>query len=243
MNQMHWIWTHLSFTLVVATTLSVVLAAMGRRVINFQRPRFRLMTEETAAVERQRFTVIAIASLVISVALSVVPVGDVDLSGHMLAYSGELSFATLFFLSVMFARKIASGGQRFDQTPWHGAQWVWTIGGLIVYTIALSGRGPDIYALGYGPLLAWICIAMSAAAAISQRWLVASLSLGIVLAWQFRLAGAVNLLDYAVDPFIFVGSAVQTSARVCGSCVRVGTKWRVGRKLEVATDNVVSKAA
>jgi hypothetical protein len=175
--------------------------------------------------------------------LSVVRVDGIDLSGHLVAYSGELSFATIFFLAVTLGSKWLGGGLRVDLRGWHGPQWVWAIGGLAIYWVALSGRGPDLYSLGYGDSLAWLGLAVSGAAAFARRWMIASLSLGIVLAWQFRLSSSANLVDYAIDPFVFVGSVVQTSARLCGTCLRAGTKWFGGRKLSTETSVVVSKAA
>jgi hypothetical protein len=243
MNNLHFIWTHLSFTLIAASIVIAVVAMIRSAVAKFQRPAIRVLTQDRVLADRSIFATTVIVASAISAALSLVRVGDVDMAGHLLAYSGELSFATIFFVAVMLGGMFASGGQRPDLGPWHGLQWVWTIGGLAVYAVALSGRGPDLYSLGYGSSLAWIGLAISACAAVTQRWIVASLSLGIVLAWQFRLTSAVNLWDYAIDPFLFVGATVQTSARVCGTCLRVGTKWGGGRKLVTETSVVVSKAA
>lgn len=247
MNNPHFIWTHLSFTLVTASIMIAVVAAIRSAIAKFQRPQIRLLMEDRTFAERSIFAITVIAALAISAGLAVVPLDDVDLSGRLLAYSGELSFATIFFLAVMLFGKLTSGGQRtefgFELRRWHGPQWAWTIGGLAVYAVALSGRGPDFYALGYGSSLAWIGLAVSATAALTQRWMVASLCLGIVLAWQFRLSGGVNLWDYAIDPFLFAGAAMQTSARVCGTCLRAGTNWQRGRKLSPVINNVASKAA
>jgi hypothetical protein len=238
----------LSFILIVASVMIAGVSAIGGWPAKLRRPRLRLLTEgaspdESGINDRSRFVITAISAVAVAAALSVVPVGGVDLAGHLVAYSGELSFATIFFLAVMLGGKLASGGRRGNQRQWHGPQWAWAIGGLALYWGALSGRGPDLYSLGYGASLAWIALAISAAAAVAQRWIVASLLLGIVLAWQFRLSGATNLVDYAIDPFIFLGSAVQTSARLCGTCLRAGTKWLGGRKLNSETSVVVSKAA
>lgn len=243
MNQLQFAWTHLSFTLIAASIMIAGVTAIRGWRNKLRRPRLCRLSEESESDDRSRFAIMAIFSFAVSAVLSVVPIGGVDLSGHLVAYSGELSFATLFFLSVMLGGKLASGGQRGDLRPWHLPQWAWTLGGLALYCVALSGRGPDLYSLGYGSSLAWIGLAISAAAVIVGRWMIASLTLGIVLAWQFRLSGSANLLDYAIDPFIFVGSVVQTSARVCGTCLRAGTKWRVGRKLSSEISVVVSEAA
>lgn len=243
MNQLPFAWTHLSFTLIAASGVIAGTTAIRSLQTKLRRARLCLLSEGFAPDDRPHFAITAIFAISISAVLSVVPVGGVDLSGHLVAYSGELSFASIFFLAMMLGSKLASGGQRVDLRAWHGPQWAWTIGGLALYCVAVSGRGPDLYSLGYGASLAWIGLAISAAAAIAQRWMIASLTLGIVLAWQFRLSGAANLLDYAIDPFIFIGSAVQTSARVCGTCLRAGTKWRVGRKLVSEMCVVVSEAA
>ncbi|HBJ36629.1 MAG TPA: hypothetical protein DDZ51_18110 [Planctomycetaceae bacterium] len=243
MNHFQFIWTHLSFTLIAASGMIV-----GVRVLRFAaaklRPRrLRLLNEDAVLGDRSAFAIPAIVAIVISAALSAVPLGGVDLSGHLLAYSGELSFATIFFLAVTIGGKVARGGHRSDLHLWYGPQWAWTIGGLAIYSVALSGRGPDLYSLGYGSTPAWILLAISGGAAIAQRWMVASLALGIILAWQFRFSGAVNLWDYAIDPFIFAGAAVQTLARVGSSFAKAGTKRRGGRKLVTESSIVVTKAA
>ena len=236
-------WAHLSFTLITASLMIGVFIVMRRLAKRLQGPRIVINAKERAVADQQVFVITSIASLAIAAATSAIRIGDVDLAGYLIAYSGELSFATIFFWVVTLGGNLLVDGWRVGKAVWRAPQWGWTIGGLAIYTVALSGRGPDLYSLGYGSLLAWVGLAISAAAAIGQRWLIASLSLGIVLAWQFRLTGAVNLWDYALDPFIFVGSVVQTSARVCGTCARVGTKWRAGRKLQETTIDVVPKAA
>jgi len=240
-------WNHLSFTVITASLMVgvfIVMHRLAKRLAKrFQGPRILIDAEQRVVADRQVFVITSIASLAIAAATSAIEIGDVDLAGHVIAYSGELSFATIFFLVVTLGGNLLGDGWRVGMPAWHAPQWGWTIGGLAIYAVALSGRGPDLYSLGYGSLLAWFALAISAAAAIGQRWLIASLSLGIVLAWQFRLTGAVNLWDYALDPFIFVGAALQTSARVCGTCVRVGTKWRAGRTLQDTTIDVDFKAA
>jgi len=236
-------WAHLSFTVIVALLLNGVMILTRRFSERFPGLRVLSTARDRAVADQHFFVIPPIASLGLVFAASAIRIGDVDLAGHLLAYSGELSFATIFFLVVTLCGNLFGGVWRVGMPAWHAPQWGWTIGGLAIYAVALSGRGPDLYSLGYGSLLAWVALAISAAAAIGQRWLIASLSLGIVLAWQFRLTGAVNCWDYALDPYIFVGAAVQTSARVCGTCARVGTNWRAVRKLQVTTIDVVLKAA
>lgn len=236
-------WDQLSYTLITASLMIGVLILVRRLAKRFQGARLVTGAEERSAADRNFFVSTSIASLGIAAATSVIKIGDVDLGGHLIAYSGELSFATIFFLVVTLGGNLLGDGWRVGMPAWHVPQWGWTIGGVAMYAVVFSGRGPDVYSLGYGSLLAWVGLVISAAAAIGQRWLIASLSLGIVLAWQFRLTGAVNLWDYALDPFIFLGAAVQTLARVCGTCARVGTKWRAGRKLQDTTIDVVFKAA
>jgi len=219
-----WVWTHFSFMLVVATAL----VGVGAGVFRFQ-----------ARLGRGPRAVGVAAAVVLAAGLSIVPCGVVDVSGWLLAHSGELSFVTLFYLTTTLAGAALRPGFQISDRDWHATQWFWAVAGFALYGAALTGRGFDLYSTGYDSALAWLGLIIAAVTALAGRWLIATLVLGVVVSWQMRLSGAVNGWDYAIDPFIFVGSVVQIVARSCGSCRRAGTKRAVVRKLEASANDVV----
>jgi hypothetical protein len=169
-------------------------------------------------------------------AIGLVPVGEVDLSGQFLAVSGELSFTTLAYLAAAWARASGLGCGRpgsvaacdvapmgtgtevwaWRPRPVRAEQAFWAILGLALYLPALSGVGPDVYGLGYGSVLGWATLALTAGLAYSGHWGLAALGVGVVLSWQARLSGAVNFWNYAIDPFVFIGSAAQILGGIGG---------------------------
>jgi hypothetical protein len=239
----HSVWNHLSFTLVVTTAVLGLVHVVGWLAAHKRLPRLRLWSPDVGEQHHGHNRRFVFALLAIAGMLSFVPAGDVDLSGHLLAYSGELSFATLFVLSMIVRGNLDKGHWFFDQRNLQAALVAWALCGLVLYLTTLTGRGPDVYALGYEESLAWIALAISVVAASRQCWVVATLMLGAVLAWHLRLGGSVNLWDYAVDPFIFAASAAQILARVRGSFARGGTKRFAGLKIVGMDEPVVSKAA
>jgi len=238
-----WVWTHLSFTLVVATAWVGAWLCLKRGLTVWRRKGLEPHEKETehrdvTITSAQRAMGVALA-LVLAGGMSIASLGVVDASGWLLAHIGELSFATLYYLIVTLVGAAFGPAYQVPDRHWHAPQWFWAVAGLALYGAALTGRGFDLYSTGYGSPLAWMALAIAAAAAMSGRWLIATLVLGVVVSWQMRLSGAVNGWDYALDPFIFVGSVIQIVIRTIGSCVRVGTKRAVVRKLEASANDVV----
>jgi len=235
------VWSHLSFTLVFASATFAVLHLGDQLVANLRLPRLWFWSSQDSESRQTWHRRCVVTLIVFASGLSIVQVDDVDMSGHLLAYTGELSFATLFVLSTIVYNNLAIGRYFFDRRQLQVFQGWWVLGGLAIYLTTLSGRGPDLYALGYEESLAWVALAISVIAATFQRWLVASLVLGVILSWHLRVSGSVNLLDYAIDPFIFAVATVQSLGRLFRSFARGGTKRMQGLKLE--TESVVSDAA
>lgn len=212
-----WLWTHLSFALLVA-------AIAGLLISRWRGPSGRELGSSGW---------LARAGLLLAAgfAIGLVPVGEVDLSGQILAVSGELSFTTLAYLAAAWARGSglgSIGASGVDATGPDAGGWVgrprpvraelsfWTLLGLALYLPALSGVGPDVYGLGYGSMLGWATLALAAGLAYSGHWGLAALGVGVVLSWQARLSGAVNFWNYAIDPFVFIGSVGQILGRIGG---------------------------
>lgn len=237
------IWTHLSFTLVLTSATLVGLRLVGWMVTSLRLPRLSLLPTEGQEALPTRYRHGVIALFFLASGLSIVRADEVDFSGHLLAYTGELSFATLFVLSLFVYSNFAGVRYFFDKGELRAFHSCLVFCGLALYLTTLSGRGPDLYALGYEESLAWVGLAISAVAVYLQRWLVASLLLGAIVSWHLRLGGSVNLFDYAVDPFIFAGAAVQSLAGLLGSFLRGGTKRVEGLKLERYSEPLVTNAA
>lgn len=212
-----WWWSHLSVALLFAATAVAARARQQPGGTTGHRPR-----------PLWRVGLLAVAA---GLGLSVVPVGDVDVAGYLLAYSGELSFALLFFLVVYVAAQSFPAVVRVADRDWDGLRMVWAIAGLALYGSALTGWEPDVYGFGFGTLLLWPALAGSAGLAMIGRWLPAVLLLGVVWSWQLRLAGGVNFWDYAIDPFLWVVSAVRVAWSAAKAAVASGIKWGRERKL------------
>jgi len=233
-------WAHLSFTLFFAAAMTGVFRVLHER---------KKQTADDAGSglggDRQQVLTgggsLALASLlVVSVAggwaIGTLPVGHTDLAGYLVAYSGELSFSMLFYMSILVASTAPIIGSKVASRDWEPARGFWAITGLGLYATTLSGRGFDIYETGYGHGLAWVGLVVAAIAHVGGRRLIAVWALGVVLSWQLRLSNSVNFWDYAVDPFLFFGSF----AHICvgtGACLLrmakegLGTKSALERKL------------
>lgn len=212
-----WFWTHLSFALLVA--------AVAGGLISWWRGVPAGEFGWSARMGRAGWLIAA------AFAIGLVPVGEVDLSGQFLAVSGELSFTTLAYLAAAWVRCSGLGGVAVagkTALAASGGGWVWrprrvraeqafwAMLGLALYVPALSGVGPDVYGLGYGSMLGWVTLVLAGGLAYSGHWGLAALGVGVVLSWQARLSGAVNFWNYAIDPFVFIGSAAQILGGIAG---------------------------
>ncbi len=240
-----WLWTHFSFALLVAAIAGLLIS--------------RWRGASAGELGLSGWMVRAALLLAAAFAIGLVPVGEVDLSGQFLAVSGELSFTTLAYLAAAWARGSRLGcsglgsvaacdvaalgagaeGWVWRSRPVRAEQAFWAMLGLALYLPALSGVGPDVYGLGYGSLLGWATLALAAGLAYSGHWGLAALGVGVVLSWQARLSGAVNFWNYAIDPFVFIGSAAQILGGIGGVLLgrgkTAGTTGRHSLKMEAVS--------
>jgi hypothetical protein len=226
-----WIWTHLSFAFVIAAAM----VAVAQRAAATKQ-----LSQNDHATAAWRWSVCgAVAG---AFAIGTLPLRDVDLSGYLLAFTGELSFATLFYLGVYLT---SSSGivAKVDDREWNGLRLTWLVAGFVLYASVLGGRGIDVYSLGFGSLAAWAGLALSASLAIGGRWLGAVMVLGIIVAWQLSLCGSVNFWDYAIDPFLFLGSLLHVLLALPARVASVSgiIRWRE-RKLSGPPTEEVSAA-
>lgn len=240
MNPMTHLWAHLSFALLFAAAVTGVFRFIYKRI---KRPG-DVGCSGLGGDQQHAFmglgwlpsvSLIGI-SLAAGWAIGMCPIGQTDLAGYLVAYSGELSFSMLFYLAVFVASSAPIIGSNVASRDWQPASYFWAIAGLGLYATTLSGRGFDLYETGYGHAFAWLGLIVAAAANLAGRWLIAVWALGIVLSWQLRLSGSVNFWDYAVDPFLFLGSSVHLIVGT-GACLLrmakegLGTKSALERKL------------
>lgn len=187
-----WLWSHVSFGLLAAAVTVQLLDRCDDS--SLQRPKLAGRAFRGGTL------------FLIGVAAGLIPVRFTDAAGYLVAFSGELSFATLFYLGlVTFSGRV--GRETCELRSGIAPRIAWIAGGIAVYTSALSGRGPDVYAWGFSAAAEGVVLALSAAAFATGRRLTAAMLLGVVLARQMELGGSGNLWDYAIDPFLVAGSA------------------------------------
>lgn len=213
-----WLWSHLSFGLVVGAIIVRLLPpgdASGRG------------EPETIGDGLGTRRSMAQGWLLIGVALAsgFIPMGDIDLAGNLLGFTGELSVTTLAYLAAGWAwrsgfvipqsrpgletsdpERLAVGQWPKRTRPLLAERVVWSALGVALYLPALSGRGPDVYGIGYDATMAWAALAVATWLALVGHWGFACLGVAIVLCWQMRLSGGGNFWDYAIDPFVFIVS-------------------------------------
>lgn len=214
-----WLWSHLSFGLVVGAII-VRLLPLGDASGQGE-------PETTIGDGLGMWRSKARGWLLLGVALAsgFIPMGDIDLAGNLLGFTGELSVTTLAYLAAGWAwrsgfvipqsrpgletsdpERLAVGQWPKRTRPLLAERVVWSALGVALYLPALSGRGPDVYGVGYDATMAWAALAVATWLALVGHWGLACLGLAIVLCWQMRLSGGGNFWDYAIDPFVFIVS-------------------------------------
>jgi hypothetical protein len=240
MNPMTHVWAHLSFALLFAAPVTGLIRVAVKRIKSPGKSLGPVPGGDQWQPRTGRGWLRSVGlfcgSVVIGWATGLIPVGNTDLAGYVVAHSGELSFSTLFYLTVLVASWVSPMGAKLDSRVWDPARYFWAIAGLGLYATTLSGRGYDLYETGYGFAFAWLGLIFAAIAILNGRGLIAVWALGIVLCWQLKLAESVNFWDYAVDPFLFVGSSVHLIAKIRPDTARnekegIGTKSTRERKL------------
>lgn len=221
MPEAPWLWSHLSFGLVVG---AIIVRLFPRRTAS---GRGEPETASGNGLGAWRSKVRGWLLLGGALATGFIPLGDIDLAGNLLGFTGELSATTLAYLAGWAWRSGIVGPQ---SRPGFGApdpeglavgQWpkrtrpiwgervFWSALGVALYLPALSGRGPDIYGFGYDATMAWAALAVATWLALVGHWGLACLGVAIVLCWQMRLSGGGNFWDYAIDPFVFTASVFR----------------------------------
>ncbi|MCP4170364.1 MAG: hypothetical protein GY758_06275 [Fuerstiella sp.] len=175
-----WIWSHLSFILLVA----VVLCRLIRR---------------QSSVPTQTLCCCAI------VGLAILPFQQLDLSGVVLGHIGVLSASTMILLLQNLSIQLRPA-KRLSQAENRVLMGVWFLIGGVIYASTFGIVEQDFYALGYQTQMSWIVLAVSGIAALLRHWLLAVCLVTAVLAQQWRLCESANLWDCMIDPWLFFAS-------------------------------------
>jgi hypothetical protein len=178
-----WIWSHLSFILLVAA----VLCPLSRR----QR-----------SVPTRILCCCAIAGL------AILPFQQLDLSGLVLGHIGVLSASTMILLLQNLSFQLIPA-KRLSQAEDRTLNGVWFLIGGVIYASTFGIVEQDFYALGYQTQMSWIVLAVSGMAALLRHWLLALCLVTAVLAHQWRLCESANLWDCMIDPWLFFASTFQ----------------------------------
>jgi hypothetical protein len=97
-----------------------------------------------------------------------------------------------------------------------------TVGGLLLYPLALGLGNWDVYRLGWGAPGLWLVMLLIAMVArLKKFWLLPSLLALALLGWTAGVLESTNLWDYLLDPWLFL-MAIVFCFRAC--VVRV-PKW------------------
>lgn len=189
MSPAFWIWSHLSFVLLVASMLSLI-------------------------VKRRRSLQSISLCLLIPVVLGVLPIGQTDVSGFALGHMGTLSASMLVLLGFQFLANIGAI-EGHATSVLRNMNIFWFATGMILYPAALGFFSTDMYSFGFHASMHWSVLGMSVVAMLC-RFRILGLCLAFsVLANLLKLHESSNLWDYVIDPWLWIAAAVSLPASLC----------------------------
>jgi len=175
-----WIWTHLSFALVVMSLTLPLLKRTGSL------PLYVAITFAAAA-------------------MTIIPVHETDLSGFAMAHMGTLSVPTVILMSfeILVCGSVAS---QIHVTMRRNHNIFWVAAGLFLYPSATGFLNFDVYSLGYAQPISWCVVALTVMGIILDYQLMAFCLTSAVLAHCCGLFESPNLWDYLIDPWLFLAA-------------------------------------
>ena len=189
MSPMFWIWSHLSFVLLIASMLSLLVNC------------------------RSRLQSILLCVIIPSV-LAVLPLGQTDVSGFVLAHMGTLSASMLVLLAFQLFANVGSI-ETFSASMLRNMNLFWFATGMILYPAALGLFTRDVYVFGFHNSMSWCVLAVSVVAMLC-RYRILGLCLAFsVLAHLMMLHESPNLWDYLIDPWLWIAAFVSLPAGMC----------------------------
>lgn len=193
MNSTFWIWSHLSFVLLGASILSLLVKCQSK------------------------FSSVLLCLLIPGL-LGILPVGQTDVSGFALAHMGTFSASMLVLLAF---QSLANAGcvEALRAPVLRDMNLFWLILGMILYPAALGLLSIDVYLPGTHHSMNWCALAVSAVAMFLRYRLLGLCLAFSVLAHLLVLHESRNLWDYLIDPWLLIAAIVSLFAGMCRSLV------------------------
>lgn len=186
MSPAFWIWSHLSFVLLIASMLSLF-------------------------VKRRRNLQLISLCVLIPVVLGVLPIGQTDVSGFVLGHMGAVSASMLVLLGFqLFANIGAIEGHRTSVLRNMNIFWFAT--GMILYPAALGFFSTDMYSFGFHASMHWSVLGLSVVAMLCRLRILGLCLAFSVLANQLKLHESSNLWDYVIDPWLWIAATISLPA-------------------------------
>ena len=195
MSPAFWIWSHLTFVLLIASVLSLLLKC-----------RSRLPS--------------MLMCLLIPVVLGVLPIRQTDVSGFALAHMGTLSASMLVLLAFQLFAKVGFI-QGFSAPVLRNMNIFWFATGMILYPSALGFLNTDVYLFGFHTRLNWCVLAVSVVAMLCRHRILGLCLAFSVLAHLLKLHESCNLWDYIIDPWLWIAATVSMFAGIFRRLLRV----------------------
>ena len=189
MSLSFWIWSHLSFVLIVASMVCPLL----RRLSRLQS---------------------MLLCLLIPLAVGLLPIHQTDVSGFALAHTGTLSASTLLLILFQLLTEWRLVEPLSTQV-WRNINLFWISLGIVVYPSALGLLDVDTYVFGYQDAMSW-CVLIASGIAVYCRYRILGLCLAsAVLAHLLSLHESPNLWDYLIDPWLCLAAVCALIAASC----------------------------
>ncbi len=189
MSPVFWIWSYLSFVLLIASMLSLLVKC------------------------RSRLQLILLCVFIPGV-LAVLPIGQTDVSGIVLAHMGTLSASMLVLLAFQLFAKVGCI-EGFSTPVLRNMNIFWFAIGMTLYPAALGFFNTDVYSFGFHNSMNWCVLAVSVVAML-RRYQILGLCLAFsVLAHLLNLHESRNLWDYVIDPWLWIAAIVSLPAGMC----------------------------
>ena len=183
MSPAFWIWSHLSFVLLISSMLSLI-------------------------VKRRRSLQSMSLCLLIPAILGVLPAGQTDVSGFVLGHMGTLSASMLVLLGFQLFANV--GAIEVHRTSvLRNMNIFWFATGMILYPAALGLFRTDMYSFGFRANMRWCVLGLSVAAMLCRLRILGLCLAFSVLAIQLKLHESSNLWDYVIDPWLWIAAAVS----------------------------------
>lgn len=160
-------------------------------------------------------------AILVALGLAWLPLGALDLTGHLHAYTGALSLTSLGLLVHYLGRRWYRQ-ELFQEGERTRLGWLLAGTALVLYPLALGLGSWDPYALGFnGPGLALLLGLLAALMQWRGQSRLAWLLLAVLWAWGLGLGPSDNLWDYLLDAWLGLGALTWALIR--------GGRWLWGR--------------